>query len=92
MVLRLPALTDFECNGCGAQLEWKADFKDINSSKYTAKHCNEDYIITIDSVKVEAVRHYVEEDIKVEINAGSCNNQTNKGRLQRQNYQTIKSH
>ena len=68
MVLRLHhALTDFEYNRCGAQLEWKAEFKDINSPKYTAKHCNEDYIITIDSVKVDAVRHYVEEDIKEEI-------------------------
>jgi hypothetical protein len=44
-------------------LEWKAEFNDINSPKYTAKHCNEDYIITIDSVKVEAVRQHVE-DIK----------------------------
>ena len=49
------ALTDSQCNKCGAQLEWKADFDDINSPKYTAKHCNQDYLITIDSVKVEMV-------------------------------------
>ena len=28
---------------------------DINSPKYTAKHCNLDYIITVDTVKVEVV-------------------------------------
>jgi hypothetical protein len=72
IVLRLHhALTDSECNRCGAQLEWKAEFNDINSPKYTAKHCNEDYIITIDSVKVEAVRQYVEEDIKGETSFNS---------------------
>jgi hypothetical protein len=50
------ALTDSQCNKCGAQLEWKAEFSDINSPKYTAKHCNQDYVITIDSVKVEMVK------------------------------------
>jgi hypothetical protein len=49
------ALTDSQCNKCGAQLEWKAEFNDINSPKYTAKHCNQDYMITIDSVKVGMV-------------------------------------
>jgi hypothetical protein len=50
------ALTDSQCNKCGAQLEWNAEFNDINSPKYTALHCGEDYIITIDSVKVEMVK------------------------------------
>jgi hypothetical protein len=50
------ALTDSQCNKCGAQLEWKAEFSDINSPKYTSKHCNQDYMITVDSVKVEMVR------------------------------------
>jgi hypothetical protein len=54
------ALTDSQCSICGAQLEWKAEFNDINSPKYTAKHCNHDYIITIDSVKVEVIRKSIE--------------------------------
>jgi hypothetical protein len=29
------ALTDSQCNKCGAQLKWKAEFNDINSPKYT---------------------------------------------------------
>jgi|SRR5919199_6872263 hypothetical protein len=49
------ALTDSQCNKCGAQLVWQAEFNDINSPKYTAKHCNQNYLITIDSVKVEMV-------------------------------------
>jgi hypothetical protein len=50
------ALTDSQCNKCGAQLEWKAEFSNINSPRYTSKHCNQDYVITIDSVKVEMVK------------------------------------
>jgi|SRR5215212_7008280 hypothetical protein len=49
------ALTDSQCIKCGAQLEWKAKFDDVSSPKYTAKHCNQDYLITIESVKVEMV-------------------------------------
>jgi DNA-directed RNA polymerase subunit M/transcription elongation factor TFIIS len=58
------ALTDSQCNKCGAQLEWKADFDDINSPKYTAKHCNQDYLISIDSVKVEMVKQSTEQGVK----------------------------
>ncbi len=58
------ALTDSQCNKCGAQLEWKADFDDINSPKYTAKHCNQDYLITIDSVKVEMIKQSTEQGVK----------------------------
>jgi hypothetical protein len=54
------ALTDSQCSICGAQLEWKAEFKDVNSPKYTANHCNQDYIITIDSVKVEVAKQSIE--------------------------------
>ena len=54
------ALTDSQCSICGVQLEWKAEFNDINSPKYTANHCNQDYIITIDSVKVEVVKRSTE--------------------------------
>ena len=55
------ALTDSQCNKCGAQLEWNAEFNDINSPKYTARHCDQDYLITIDSVKVELVKHSITE-------------------------------
>jgi len=49
------ALTDSQCNKCGAQLKWKVEFNDIYSPKYTSKYCNQDYLITIDSMKVEMV-------------------------------------
>jgi hypothetical protein len=55
------ALTDSQCNKCGAQLEWKAEFDDINSPKYTAKHCGQDFVITVDTVKVEAVKQPMEQ-------------------------------
>jgi DNA-directed RNA polymerase subunit M/transcription elongation factor TFIIS len=55
------ALTDSQCNKCGAHLDWKADFDDSNSPKYIAKHCDQDYKITIDSVRVETVKHNVEQ-------------------------------
>ncbi|HET7389496.1 MAG TPA: hypothetical protein VFJ51_01640 [Nitrososphaeraceae archaeon] len=56
------ALTDSQCSVCGVQLEWKAEFNDINSPKYTTNHCNQDYIITIDSVKVEVVKQSIENE------------------------------
>ena len=49
------ALTDSQCSKCGGQLEWKADFDDINQPKYTSQHCDQDYGIRIDAVKVEMV-------------------------------------
>src|ERR1051326_3801418 len=55
------ALTDSQCNKCGAQLEWNAEFNDINSPKYTARHCGQDYLPTIDSVKVELVKQSITE-------------------------------
>ena len=55
------ALTDSQCNKCGAQLEWKAEFNDISSPKYTTRHCGQDYLITIDSVKVEMVKQSITE-------------------------------
>jgi hypothetical protein len=62
MVARLHyALTDSQCNKCGAQLEWKAEFNDINSPKYAAKHCGQDFIITVDTVKVELVKQTTEQ-------------------------------
>ena len=53
------ALTDSQCGVCGGQLEWKANFNDINQPKYTAQHCNQDYAIHIDAVKIEVVTHKV---------------------------------
>ena len=47
------ALTDSQCSICGGQLEWDADFNNINQPKYMSKHCNQDYAIRIDSVKVQ---------------------------------------
>ena len=55
------ALTDSQCNKCGAHLEWKAEFDDINSPKYAAKHCGQDFIITVDTVKVELVKQTTEQ-------------------------------
>jgi hypothetical protein len=49
------ALTDSQCNKCGKQLEWNANFDDINQPKYTSQHCNQGYAISIDTVKVEMV-------------------------------------
>jgi hypothetical protein len=50
------ALTDSQCNKCGAQLEWKSDFTNVNQPKSKASHCNDEYLITIDTVKVELVK------------------------------------
>jgi len=50
------ALTDSQCGICGGQLEWKADFDNINQPKYVSQHCNQDYAINIETVKVEILR------------------------------------
>jgi hypothetical protein len=47
------ALTDSQCSICGGQLEWQPDFDNINQPKYITQHCNQDYVIHIDTVKVE---------------------------------------
>jgi hypothetical protein len=47
------ALTDSQCSICGGQLEWQADFDNINQPKYTSQHCNQYYDIHIETVKVE---------------------------------------
>ncbi len=51
------ALTDSQCSVCGGQLEWQADFDNINQPKYTSQHCNQNYAIHIDTVKVEISRN-----------------------------------
>jgi hypothetical protein len=50
------ALTDSQCSICGEQLEWQGDFDNINQPKYVSQHCNEDYAINIETVKVEILR------------------------------------
>jgi hypothetical protein len=75
------ALTNSQCSKCGAQLEWKAEFDDINSPKYTAKHCNQDYLIIIDSVKVEMVNQFT----------GQETNEENKYKQQEQQEQEPKA-
>jgi len=50
------ALTDSQCSICGGQLEWQADFDNINQPKYVSQHCNQDYAINIETVKVEILR------------------------------------
>lgn len=47
------ALTDSQCSICGGQLEWEADYNNINQPKYLSQHCNQDYAIHIETVKVE---------------------------------------
>ena len=47
------ALTDSQCSMCGGQLEWSANFNDINQPKYISQHCDQEYAIRVDSVKVE---------------------------------------
>jgi hypothetical protein len=49
------ALTDSQCSICGGQLEWQADFDNINQPKYVSQHCNQNYAIHIDTVKVEVL-------------------------------------
>ena len=49
------ALTDSQCSICGGQLEWQADFDNINQPKYISQHCGQEYAIHIDTVKVEIV-------------------------------------
>jgi hypothetical protein len=46
------ALTDSQCNICGGQLDWQADFDNINQPKYISQHCNQEYAIHIETVKV----------------------------------------
>lgn len=46
------ALTDSQCSICGGQLEWEVDFNNINQPKYMSKHCNQDYAIHVETVKV----------------------------------------
>jgi NAD-dependent SIR2 family protein deacetylase len=48
-------LTYSQCSKCCRQVEWNIHFDDINQPKYTSQHCNQDFAIRIDNVKVEMV-------------------------------------
>jgi NAD-dependent SIR2 family protein deacetylase len=63
-VLRLhSALTESQCNRCGKKLKWRPDFNDVNGPKYVANHCNQDFVITIDRVKVEVAKSRVKVEV-----------------------------
>ena len=47
------ALKELQCNKCGSLLKWKTDFSDINQPKYLATHCNQDFVMSIATVRVE---------------------------------------
>ncbi len=47
------ALTDSQCSICGGQLEWQAEFDNINQPKYISQHCDQVYAIHMETVKVE---------------------------------------
>ena len=47
------ALTESECRVCNSHLEWRPDFKDISRPRYVSSHCNYQYIIYIDDVKMD---------------------------------------
>lgn len=49
------ALTDSQCNACGSHLEWRPDFGDISRPRYISDHCNYQYIIYIDDVKLDVI-------------------------------------
>ena len=47
------ALKELQCNKCGFLLKWKTNFSDINQPKYLSTHCNQDFVISIATVRVE---------------------------------------
>ena len=49
------ALTESECNACGSHLEWQPNFNDISIPRYVSYHCNYQYIIYIDNVKIDVL-------------------------------------
>jgi transposase-like protein len=48
------ALTQLQCNKCGSTLKWRTNFSDINQPRYISSHCNQDFIMSIASVRVKA--------------------------------------
>ena len=60
------ALKELQCNKCGSLLKWKTNFSDINQPKYLSTHCNQDFVISIATVRVET--------LKVDMNKGEFEN------------------
>jgi hypothetical protein len=60
------ALKELQCNKCGSLLKWKTNFSDINQPKYLSTHCNQDFVMSIATVRVETQ--------KVEKNKGKFEN------------------
>jgi hypothetical protein len=50
------ALTESECIACGGHLEWQLDFKDISRPRYVSYHCDYQYMIFVDNVRINATR------------------------------------
>jgi hypothetical protein len=48
------ALTQLRCNKCGSPLKWTTNFSDINQPRYFSSHCDQDFIMSIASVRVKA--------------------------------------
>jgi transposase-like protein len=48
------ALTQLQCNKCGSTLKWRSNFSDINQPRYLSSHCNQDFIMSIASVRIKA--------------------------------------
>ena len=48
------ALTELQCNKCGSPLKWKTNFSDVNQPKYFSSHCNQEFVISIASVRIDA--------------------------------------
>ena len=60
------ALKELQCNKCGSLLIWKTNFSNINQPKYLSTHCNQDFVISIATVRVET--------LKVDMNKGEFEN------------------
>ena len=51
------AVTHYECKICGEPLEWNLGFnKALNQPTYTSMHCNLEYEIIIDTVKIRILK------------------------------------
>ena len=47
------AFAELQCKKCGSPLIWKTNFSDINQTKFLLTHCNQDFVISVDSVRIQ---------------------------------------
>jgi hypothetical protein len=47
------ASAELQCKKCGSPLIWKTNFSDINQTKSLLTHCNKDFVISVDSVRIQ---------------------------------------